>query len=79
MQLALQDIPDSKRLDEIADRLGSLPVGEVLTVVTEDDPRALAVDAIARAGDGFDVSVFYAPHKKKPVRLVHFKRKHRST
>ncbi len=77
MQLALQDLPESKRLDEIADRLGSLPVGEVLTIVTEDDPRAFAADVVARAGDGFDVSVFYAPHKKTPVRLVHLKRKHR--
>jgi len=77
MQLVLDDIPEAKRLDEIVGRLEALPVGEVLTVSGADDPRALAVDVVGRAGDGYDVSVFHAPHKKTPVKLLHFKRKHR--
>ncbi len=77
MQLALDEVPQASRLDEVANRLNALPVGEVLTVSMSDDPRGFAADVVTRVGDGFDVSVFHAPHKKTPIRLLHMKRKHR--
>ena len=77
MQLVLEDIPEAKRIDEVVARLEKLPTGEVLTVAVPDDPRPLAETVLARVGDGYDVAVIHAPHKKKPVRLLHLKRKHR--
>jgi len=55
MEIDIREVPEGERLSRVLTAVESLPFGEVLTLITAEDPQPIADDVKAVHGDDVDV------------------------
>ena len=55
MEIDIREVPEGERLSRALDAIESLPLDEVLTLVTAEDPLPMLQDIKAAHGDDVDV------------------------
>jgi uncharacterized protein (DUF2249 family) len=73
MEIDIREVPEGDRLTKVLDSIEKLKIGEILTLITADDPQPIADDVLAAHGDDVDIqrlrwggkSVTWRLHVKK--------------